>query len=85
MKNKLSFTGDSKEQGKNKCRDEFSSAYFKFEMLMKHLSKDFKSATKIYKSGFQGEVQARERNLKVMSQTVLRATALDENTYRMTC
>lgn len=48
---------------------EFSSAYFKFEMLMKHLSKDFKSATKIYKSGFQGEVQARERNLKVMNQT----------------
>ena len=38
-------------------------------MLMKHLSKDFKSATRIYKSGLHGEVQARERNLKVMSQT----------------
>lgn len=75
MKIKLSFTQTAKKQGKNKCRDgeqgnwELSSGYFKFEMLMKHLSEDFKSATKIPKSGFQGEVQAKERNLKVMSQT----------------
>lgn len=75
MKITLSFTETAKKQDKNKYRDgelgnwEFSSGYFKFEMLMKLLSEDFKSATKIHKSGFQGEVQAKERNLKVMSQT----------------
>ena len=36
---------------------------------MKHPSGDFKSAIKIYKSGFQGEVQVGERNLKSHEQT----------------
>lgn len=39
-----------------------------FEMLMKDLSGDIKSAMKIYKSGFQGEVQAGERNLEACRQ-----------------
>ena len=69
MKIKLSFTETAKNRVRTSVGMEFSSAYFKFEMLTKHLSKDFKSATKIYKSVFQGEVQARERNLKVMTQT----------------
>ena len=92
MKIKLSFTETAKKQGKNKCRDgeqgnwEFSSGYFKFEMLTKHLSEDFKSATKMHKSGFQGEVQARERSLTGMSQRGrTESDALEENAHRMTC
>lgn len=89
MKIKLSFT----ETERNKVRRdgeqgnwEFSSGYFKFEMLTKHLSEDFKSATKMHKSGFQGEVQARERSLTGMSQRGrTESDALEENAHRMTC
>ena len=50
LKIKLSFTETAKNRVRTSVGMEFSSAYFKFEMLMKHLSKDFKSATKIYTS-----------------------------------